>query len=111
MAAGGLIESSHDGETWQRREIATAEDFSRVVWTGQRFLVSGGKAVWSSPDGLVWKPEPFRIPAALGWARDGWLALGFSWGGNLHTSADYNGWQKQSIPAGPSLQAVAFGTP
>ncbi len=105
----GLIESSHDGETWTRREIASAEDFTRVVWTGQRFITSGGKVAWTSPDALTWKPETFRIPCSIAWAREGWLGLGFSWGGNLHTSADLKTWAKQPIPAGPSLQAVAFG--
>ncbi len=111
VGPGGLVESSHDGENWQRREVGVAEDFSRIVWTGQRFLISGGKVAWSSPDGLTWKPEPFRIPGSLAWAREGWFALGFSWGGNLHTSPDFSAWRKQPIPAGPSLQAVAFGRP
>lgn len=109
VGPGGLIESSHDGENWRRHEIGSAEDFSRVVWTGQRFLTSGGKVAWSSPDALTWKPETFRIPCSLAWAREGWLGLGISWGGNLHTSTDLKTWKKQPIPDGPSLQAVAFG--
>lgn len=109
VGPGGLIESSHDGENWTRREIAVPDDFSRVVWTGQRFVAAGRKLAWTSPDGLTWTPESFRIPISLVWARDGWLGLGFSWGGNLHTSPDLKTWTKQPIPAGPSLQAVAFG--
>ncbi|MGB8166206.1 MAG: hypothetical protein WCF18_01865, partial [Chthoniobacteraceae bacterium] len=92
VGPGGLIESSHDGENWQRIEVGSAQDFSRIVWTGQRFVISGGKLAWSSPDGLTWEPETFRIPCSLAWAREGWLSLGLSWGGNLHTSADLKTW-------------------
>ena len=108
VGPGGLIESSHDGENWQRHETTGAGDFSRIVWTGRRFLISGGKVAWSSPDGLTWKPETFRIPCSLAWARDGWLGLGFSWGGNLHISTNFDSWKTLPLPAGPSLQAVAF---
>ena len=107
----GLIESSHDGQTWTRREAEHGEDFSRVVWTGARFLVSGGKAAWSSPDGLAWAKEPRAIPCSLAWAREGGLALGFSWGGNIHASADFAEWKKLPLPPGPSFEAVAFGAP
>lgn len=109
VGPGGLIESSHDGENWQRHETSGAGDFSRIVWTGARFLVSGGRVAWSSPDGLAWKPEPAAIPCSIAWARDGWLGIGFSWGGNLFSSFDLRAWQRRSLPAGPSLQAVAFG--
>jgi hypothetical protein len=107
----GLIESSHDGQTWQRRVAAPAGDFSRVVWTGTRFLVSGGKPAWSSPDGLVWTPEAQAISCSVAWAREGFLGLGFSWGGNVHVSRDLVQWKKVAVPAGPSLNSVAFGAP
>jgi len=107
----GLIESSHDGQTWEPRATATAEDFSRVVWTGTRFLVSGGRSAWSSPDGLTWAKEPAGIPCSLAWAREGFLGLGFSWGGAVHVSNNLTQWKKVAVPPGPSLQAVAFGLP
>ncbi len=107
----GLIESSHDGQTWTRRETERGEDFSRVVWTGVRFLVSGGKSAWSSPDGLAWAKEPRAIPCSLAWAREGGLALGFSWGGNIHATTDFAEWKKLPLPPGPSFEAVAFGAP
>jgi len=110
VGPGGLLESSHDGETWQRHATGGSEPFSRIVWTGARFLISGGQAAWSSPDALSWKAEPARIPCSLAWAREGQLAIGFSWGGNLHTSTDFLAWKKQPMPPGPSLQAVARGT-
>lgn len=108
----GLIESSHDGHAWQRHETAPDENFSRVVWTGKRFLVSGGKATWSSPDGLAWKREETRIPCSLAWARENGapLGIGISWGGNAWFSHDLTKWQKTELPRGPSLNAVAFGS-
>lgn len=107
----GLIEASHDGEAWERRETEPGEDFSRIIWTGERFLVSGGKNVWSSPDGLAWKKEAQRSPCDFAWAREGWLGLGFTWGGNIHVSKDLASWRKLDLPAGPSLEAVAYGIP
>lgn len=105
----GLIESSHDGQNWQRRTAEPGEDFSRVVWTGKRFLVSGGKAAWSSPDGLKWAKEPRAIPCSLAWARESMLGLGFSWGGNIFATTDFAEWEKLPLPPGPSFEAVAFG--
>ena len=107
----GLIESSHDGQTWQRHATEPGQDFQRVVWTGTRFLVSGGKAAWSSPDGVAWAKEPRAIPCHLAWAREGVLGLGFSPGGAIHASADFVEWPKLPLPPGPTFQAVAFGTP
>ena len=111
VGADGLIESSHDGQTWQRREAEPGQDFSRVVWTGTRFLVSGGKVAWSSADGLAWAKKPRGIPCSLAWAREGVLGLGFSWGGNIHATADFAEWKKLPLPPGPSFEAVAFGAP
>ena len=107
----GLLESSHDGQTWQRRETEPGQDFSRVVWTGARFLISGGKVAWSSADGLAWAKEPRGIQCSLAWAREGVLALGFSWGGNIHATAGFADWKKLPLPPGPSFEAVAFGAP
>ena len=107
----GLIESSHDGETWQRHETIAGENFSRVVWTGERFLASGGRTLWSSPDGLEWKNEARPSPCGVAWAREGCLGLGFSWGGNLYLSKELAAWKKLEIPPGPSFEAVAYGAP
>lgn len=107
----GLIESSHDGQNWQRCETEPGQDFSRIVWTGTRFLVSGGKVAWSSPDGLTWTKELRAIPCNLAWAREGALGLGFSWGGNIFATADFAGWKMLPLPPGPSFEAVAFGAP
>jgi hypothetical protein len=109
----GLIESSHDGHTWKRHEAPTDHDFSRVVWTGERFLVSGGKMVWSSPDGLTWSAEDRPIPASLAFATESPkpFGLAFSWGGNIHVSENLETWRKVTIAPGPSFEAVARRTP
>ena len=113
VGPGGLIESSHDGQTWQRHPVASTDDFSKVIWTGRRFLVSGGQRTWSSPDALTWAPEPTAIPCSLAWGREngGALGIGISWGGNMWLSHDLARWRKLTTPPGPSLQAVAFGQP
>lgn len=105
----GLIESSHDGQTWQRRANAPGEEFSRIVWTGARFLVSGGSVAWSSPDGMTWSKEPAAMPCNAAWAREDFVGIGFSWGGDVWFSANLTEWKKATIPPGPPLQAVTFG--
>lgn len=107
----GLIESSLDGQNWQPRTAGPGEDFQRVAWTGTRFLVSGGKAAWSSPDGVSWTKAAAPIPGRLAWARERVLGIGFSPGGNIHVSTDLAAWRKLPGPPGPPLRAVAFGTP
>lgn len=111
VGPAGLIESSHDGQAWERHPTDPAENFSHVVWTGTRFLVSGGSALWTSPDGLAWTRQAPAPPCDLAWAREGFLGLGFSRGGNVFTSRDFVAWKKSSLPPGPSLNAVAFGQP
>ncbi len=109
VGPNGLIESSHDGHTWKRHETGVTDEFSGVVWTGQRFLVSGGRSGWTSPDGLAWSAMPATFPCRVAWAREGWLGLGFSPGGNVWRSGDFARWDKAAVPPGPSLNAVAFG--
>jgi hypothetical protein len=112
VGTGGLIESSHDGQTWQRHEISDLDGFSSVVWTGQRFLVSGGRQTWSSADALTWQPEPARAPGGLAWAREPLrLGLGVSWGGNIHVSTDLAVWKRVVLPPGPSFNAIAAREP
>jgi hypothetical protein len=111
VGPAGLIESSHDGQVWERHATDPAENFSRVIWTGTRFLVSGGSALWISPDALTWTRQIPAPPCDIAWARQGFLGLGFSWGGNVFISRDFTTWKKVAVPPGPSLNAVAFGQP
>jgi hypothetical protein len=106
----GLIETSHDGVTWQRRTVTAHEDFTRIIWTGKRFLISSRTAFWTSTDGAAWVAEPSNEWDVV-WAREGGMSLGFAWGGNVWRSPDLEHWQKVPLPAGPSLLAVAFGRP
>jgi hypothetical protein len=102
----GLIESSHDGQNWTRRETPLDEDFHNVVWTGQRFLAKG-KKLWTSPDGIHWSPEEKSIPCGPEWARENVGGIGFSWGGSVFFSADLKDWKKVPVAPGPSFTAVA----
>jgi hypothetical protein len=113
VGPGGLIESSHDGQTWKRHGVGSEENFERVVWTGQRFIVQGERSTWSSPDALTWKAETKRISQNPVWAREPLgaakiLALSVSWGGHIHATSDFATWTKASLPPGPSLEAIAF---
>ena len=111
VGPNGLIESSHDGQAWQRHDTEPTGNFSRVLWTGTRFLISGGNAAWSSPDALTWTKQAPAIPCDLAWAREGFLGLGFSWGGNVHVTRNFVQWKKVGIPRGPALNAMVFGQP
>lgn len=109
VGPGGLVESSHDGQTWQRHNLGVTDGFTRIVWTGQRFVISGGRLVWTSPDGTTWKAGAARLPTSVVWAREGWLGLGLAWGGQMHCSGDLATWKRVDLPPGSSLTAIAFG--
>jgi hypothetical protein len=108
----GLIETSHDGLTWTRRETDRNEDFRNVVWTGTRFI-AGGNSKWISVDALTWSRESPRLSVTIAWANE--LAegltirgIGLNWGGFVYSSGDLQDWKKAPIPSGPSFTAVAF---
>ncbi len=105
----GRIESSHDGQSWQLRASTPGEDFSRIVWTGTHFFVTGGKVPWSSADGITWEKAANEIPCRVIWAREGGVALGLSWSGELFASRDLREWKRVASPPGPPLRAVTFG--
>ncbi|HWE93022.1 MAG TPA: hypothetical protein VG269_03545 [Tepidisphaeraceae bacterium] len=107
----GLRESSADGKRWEHQQKEAGEDFDGVVWTGRQFLVTGGKHAYTSPDGVQWKKEDFRVPCTVLYAK-GDVFIGASWGGNLWHSSDGREWKKVEITPGmPSFEAVAYGTP
>jgi len=104
----GRIESSHDGQTWTARASTPGEEFSRIVWTGKRFFVTGGTTPWSSPDGITWTKENSVIPCRVVFAREGSISFGVSWSGDFYVSNDLSEWKKIVLPPGPPLRAVAF---
>ncbi len=105
----GLIETSHDGQSWSRVPVTTEENFSSVVWTNGEFIARGDKR-WTSPDGLAWEADSQKLPGDLVFARDAIGGVSVSWGGNLFFSADLLAWKKAAIAAGPSLTAAAWGS-
>jgi hypothetical protein len=112
VGPAGLIESSHDGLTWNRREADPQEDFQDVVWTGSRF-VARGKSTWVSSDASTWTRDAAKIPVTIGWANEAAeklsiRAIGLNWGGSLLVSGDLREWKKLPLAPGPSLTAVAF---
>ncbi len=110
VGPNGLIESSHDGQIWLRHPSDPAEDFSRVIWTGQRFLISGGKKTWSSSDGVNWSAELDRLPGVLIWAEESATTriLTQSSDGALAFSLDLLHWRKPAVNSGPALEALAY---
>jgi len=104
----GRIESSHDGQTWTVRAATPNEEFSRIVWTGKRFFVTGGTTPWTSPDGIAWTKENSAIPCRVVWAREGLISFGVSWSGDFYVSSNLSEWNKIALPLGPALRAVAY---
>ena len=104
----GRIESSHDGQNWTRAEVPPEEDFQAVIWTGKSFIAKG-RQTWLSADGLSWHAEAKGLPCEPGFGREGLGGVGFSWGGNIFFSSDFQVWKKVPVPSGPSLNAVAWG--
>lgn len=109
----GLIESSHDGQNWQRRASEPDANFSHVTWTGTRFIATGAASTWSSSDAITWSREKSHIPGSVGWGREPGhpLGIGFAWDGHLLSSRDFIEWKRVPLSPGPSFQAVAFGRP
>lgn len=104
----GRIESSHDGQTWVQRASTPGEEFSRIVWTGKRFFVTGGVRPWSSPDGITWTKQDAEIPCRVVWSREDVLSFGVTWSGDFYVSSDLLAWKKVALPSGPALRAVAY---
>lgn len=115
VGPAGLIESSHDGQAWERHGAPATENFTRVIWTGSQFLISGGMNAWVSPDGLNWKPEGYPFPAKAYLGVGGFfLGLDFKKRDEIYYSYAATGtpkWMVARVPRGPAFNAIAFGQP
>ena len=105
VGPGGAVESSHDGQTWTRRESGTTEDLLALHWDGERFLASGTH-LFTSPDGLTWKAEPLELPRPLLWAGPK-LAFSLDWQGRLTRTTDFRTWTPVTPPGLAPVTAVA----
>ena len=106
----GLRESSTNGIYWEHTVTEPGEIFGNIVWTGTQFIVGGGKAACTSPDGITWTKEKKGIPCTMLNAQNN-PSIGASWGGNLWNSTNGLDWKKSVVPPQNSFEAVAFGTP
>ncbi len=110
VGPGGLIESSQDGQIWQRHPTDPAADFSRVVWTGKRFLASATTGLWSSPDARTWIRDAVGAPGIVAWADEELpLRIALGWSGDLYLNRTGKDWVKAGLPGTPLLRAVARG--
>jgi hypothetical protein len=59
VGENGLIATSSDGRTWNKRNSPTAANLNRVIWAGNGFLAmgDGGIVVRSGPGGANWNTE------------------------------------------------------
>ena len=104
----GLRESSTNGSDWEHTMTEPGENLGSIVWTGTQFIVGGGKAACSSPDGINWTREKRGVPCTMLNAQSG-VFVGASWGGNLWNSTNGLDWKKCAVAPQNSFEAVAFG--
>ncbi len=102
----GLIESSHDGQTWVPRRADDAEHFEQVFWTGKKFLARG-RRTWASADGFSWTVREPPLPRSL-WLREGVGGLAVDGNGALLFSRDLRSWQPALVPPGGPVLAAAY---
>lgn len=74
--------TSEDGETWAEVSIPeTLPATTKIVWTGSRFVATGGGVVMDSADGLSWSviSRSSRSLTSLAWTGAGFVGSGM-WG-------------------------------
>jgi hypothetical protein len=95
----GLFASS-DAQTWQPVPNPPQDEFKGILWTGKLFLLTGKAQVYSSLDGLAWKPFGKAPPGNIVSAGDtGFIATG--WPGKMFFSADGQTWKPTGQPEPP----------
>jgi len=100
--------ASADAKTWQPVPNLPQDEFKGILWTGQAFLLTGKASVYSSPDGIAWKPFGKAPPGNIVAAGDaGFIATG--WPGKMFFSADGQNWKPTGQPEPPmGINKVVF---
>ena len=100
--------ASADAKTWQPVPNLPPDEFKGILWTGKAFLLTGKAAVYSSPDGIAWKPFGKAPPGNIVAAGDaGFIATG--WPGKMFFSADGQNWKPTGQPEPPmGINKVVF---
>ncbi|MEI8107156.1 MAG: hypothetical protein WCI46_05005 [Verrucomicrobiota bacterium] len=111
VGPSSLLESSHDGQTWQLHPTRPDQDFQSIVWTGSRFLIGGATNLWSSTDGINWEEQITPAPPRLIWGREPQLGLAISPTNHLETTSDFLHWRRLPFPIGAEIHSVITSVP
>ena len=114
----GVVLTSPDGLTWQKRVVPDDWFLEGVTWGGSQFVAVGradeaGPIIATSPDGILWTerkaPDPQdRLPLLYGvvWSGEQFVGVGPN---TTSTSRDGVSWTKRRVPDDWKLQRVAWG--
>ncbi len=87
----GVVATSRDGWEWTSQPRPEDDQLKWIVWTGETFLMGGGKQAYTSKDGLEWTPSPIKPRGNLVWS-DGERFISTGWPGKMFYSADGVKW-------------------
>ncbi len=109
VEADGLSTSA-DAQNWQPVTGLPQDELKGILWTGKEFLLTGKAAVYSSADGVSWKPFGNTPPGNIICAGDsGLIATG--WPGKMFFSADGQNWKPTGQPEpAMGVNKVVFGS-
>ena len=111
VGPSSLLESSHDGQTWQRHPTRPDQDFQSIVWTGSRFLIGGATNLWSSTDGINWEEQITPAPPRIIWGREHQRGFAVSPENHLETTTDFLRWRSLPFPIGAEIHSVITSVP
>jgi len=114
VAVGGDpgIQVSSNGYGWSPAATA-AKNLFDVVWTGTRFVATGGSRTLTSPDGSAWTEHAAGVTGLgkLAWNGSVLVAVGsraYATAGQIATSPDGISWTLRSSGVSEKLFAVAW---